>query len=143
MINFVFWWPFCFLSAILAWILTVLWPILCLGGHFVFWRPSWFWKKKFQKININYHTKSGAPSSKIDRVMINFVFGRPFCFLVAIFLVFLAEGLYEVNFKIWISLLEIWVRYDPFCFWWLFCFLTAILFSLPPFWYGFGKIWRS
>ena len=52
---------------------------------------------------MNYHAKSGASTLKIDKDMLNLIFGGhfvfrwPFCFLVAIF----AEGQYELPCKIW------------------------------------------
>ena len=100
------WWPFCFWRPfyflncvmsrrsiwttmqnlkLLAWKLSELWPALLFGSHFVF---GGHLKKILQMVNMNFHAKSGAPSLKIDRVMINFVFWRPFCFLAAILFFF-------------------------------------------------------
>ena len=37
-----------------------------------------------QTVHMNFHAKSGLCSSRNERVMLNFVIWRPFCFLVAI-----------------------------------------------------------
>ena len=44
MINFVIWWPFCF-------------------------RRPFFFRKKLRRVNMSFHAKFRASSSKIDRVM--------------------------------------------------------------------------
>ena len=94
MINFVFWWPFCFLAKICrrasmkyhaksgAYYLKIDWVMLSLVFMAIL-----FFGKKMRRVIMNYHPKSGAYSLKIDWVMFNFVFcnhfvfWRPFCFL--------------------------------------------------------------
>ena len=151
-------------------IIFVFWPFF---GHFVFWRPSWFWiffgeghynlpckiwSSKLKnwlsddqfcilvvilyfgghlgfefflwKVNINYHAKSGAPSLKIDSVIINSMFCQPFCFLAAILVLnfFLLKVNINYHAKFGAPSLKIdWVMIN-FVFRRSFCFLSAILF---------------
>ena len=72
-----------------------------------------------QKVNMNFHAKSGAPSLKIEWVMINFLFWLPFGCWIFFWKV---NILYKLTCKILNVYLENWASYDHFCV------LAAILF---------------
>ena len=121
MINFMFWQPFSFWDhlfcgflkrhfcwgsiwttrqnlELLAWKLGELYQFCVLVAiYFIVWNIF------LQKVNMNYHAKSGASSLKIERVLINFVFWWPFCFLCP-FSCFGKKNVechYELSCKIW------------------------------------------
>ena len=74
MLNFVIWRPFCFSKFCQE--MSEVCSILRFGGHFVFNILSKF----VQTVHTNFHVKSGLCSSRNERVMLNFVIWRPFCF---------------------------------------------------------------
>ena len=118
----------------IGWVIS----ILCFGGH-LFYCVKYF----LQKVNMNYHAKSGASSFKIERILINFVFWWPFCFFVSI--LFLKFFLWKVNMNYrarsgepclkieWVMIN--FVFWLPFCFWRPSCF--RVIF------FGGGSIWTS
>ena len=129
---------------LLAWKMSEL--NLVFVGHFVFWWPFCFWRKKLQKVNVNYHAKSGASNLKNDWVMLNLFFVGHFVFWRKIlrrvienwlsYALFsfgghfnfrqpfcfleekIVEGHCELPCKMWNFQHENWLSYAQFSFWW-------------------------